>query len=304
MIWLTAAIVASAIVGVWAERRFEDGARDLADRFLSFGLWVVLPVLGFINLNVLELDADVGAGIAFGWCALAGCALTAYVAGRFVLRLPRPAIGGMILSGSWGNTGYLGLPLTIGVFGSAALPNAVAYDILVSGLTFVTAGFAIAAAFGNVGTSVGERVRAFLLRNPPLWAAVAALLLPHGLVPDWLADGSHALVILIVPLGFFAVGVTLASVAEEGAAAFPPPLTAPLAVAVTAKCVVSPAIVFGLSTLLLDVPDPYITQAAVGSNLSSLAVAQIYGLDRGIVAGTIAVTTTITLAWGLAVSLL
>ena len=43
------------------------------------------------------------------------------------------------------------------------------------------------------------------------------------------------LVFAILPIGFFAVGVTLAAEAEEGAARFPPPLDAPVGAAVALK---------------------------------------------------------------------
>jgi predicted permease len=301
---LAATIVGAVVVGVGAEHRYQGGARAVSERVLWIGLWIVLPVVAFINLNVLELDVKVGAGIAYGWCAVATSLAITYLMARFVLRVPRPTTGGMLLVSSWGNTGYLGLPLTIGLFGADALPSAIAYDVLVSGFTFVTVGFGLAAVFGTGGHTLAASARAFIVRNPPLWASLAGLLMPHSFVPDWLVDASHVLVIAIVPIGFFVVGVMLATVAEEGAAAFPPPLTAPLATATAVKCLVSPAVVLLLSTFVLHVPHQYVTQAAVGSGLMSLAVAQAYGLDRGIVAGTIAVTTTITLVWGLVVALL
>ncbi len=43
---------------------------------------------------------------------------------------------------------------------------------------------------------------------------------------------SQLAVFAMLPLGFFVVGVTLASEAEEGAIKFPPPLTVPVAVAI------------------------------------------------------------------------
>lgn len=304
MIPLAATIVGAVVVGVGAEHRYQGGARGVAERMLWIGLWIVMPAIAFINLNVLELDVKVGAGIAYGWCAVACCLVLTYLIARFVLRVSRATTGGMILASTWGNTGYLGLPLTLGLFGAGALPSAIAYDALVSGFTFVTVGFGVAAVLGGDGTGLLGRMRSFMVRNPPLWASVAGLLMPHAFVPHWLVDASHVVVVVIVPAGFFVVGVMLATVAEEGAAAFPPPLTAPLATATTIKCVVSPAVVLLLSTVVLHVPHQYVTQAAVGSGLTSLAVAQAYGLDRGIVAGTIAVTTTITLVWGLVVALL
>ena len=304
MIPLAAAIVASVAVGVRAERRFGDAARSATERLLRFVLWIVLPVVAFINLNALDLDVKVGAGIAYAWLALGCCVGIAYGAGRFLLRLPRPSTGALMLSASIGNTGYLGLPLAAALLGLDALPDAIAYDLLVSALGTVTIGFSVAAAFGTVGARPRDRAIAFVVRNPPLWATAAAFVAPHALAPDWVVDASRGLVIAMVPVGFFALGVILATVAEEGVAAFPPPLTAATAVGTTIKLLVAPAIVLTLSALVLDVPDAYVSQAAMASGINGLAVAQEFGLDRGLVAALIAWTTAITLVWGLVVALL
>ena len=209
-----------------------------------------------------------------------------------------------MISSAFANTGYLGLPFTAALFGLDDLPNAIAYDSLVTALSFVTVGFSVAAAFGTVAAHPRERAIAFLVRNPPLWATAAAFVAPHALAPGWLVDVSQAVVLAIVPLGFFAVGVTLAAVAEEGVAPFPPPLTPPVATGVAIKPLAAPAIVLALSTLVLKVPDPYVSQAAMASGINGLAVAHEYGLDRQIVAALIAWTTAIVLVWGLVVALL
>jgi predicted permease len=78
--------------------------------------------------------------------------------------------------------------------------------------------FAVGAAFGaSAAEGVRERTLAFVTRNPPLLALVAAVLAPEALAPDALVDASRTLVFALVPLGFFAVGVTLAAEADDGA---------------------------------------------------------------------------------------
>jgi predicted permease len=301
---LALAIVSSVAVGVGAEHRYGDAALAAVGKLLRLVLWVAVPFVAFVNLNALELKVEVGAGIAYGWVALVCCMTLAYLVGKLVLRLPRPSVGSLMLSSTIANTGYLGLPLTVALFGRDQLPSGIAYDSLVSALSLVTVGFSVAAAFGTVATNPRERAIAFLARNPPLWATAAAFVAPHALAPQWLVDVSQGVVLAIVPLGFFAVGVTLAHVAEEGVLAFPPPLTPPVAVGIAIKTLVAPAIVLTLSTLVLKVPDPYVSQAAMASGINGLAVAQEYGLDRQLVAALIAWTTAIALVWGLAVALL
>jgi predicted permease len=146
-------------------------------------------------------------------------------------------------------------------------------------------------------------VAAFFVRNPPLFACVLGFLAPAALAPDWAVDASQIVVFAILPLGFFVVGVTLAAEAEEGALRFPPRLSPAVGVALALKLLVAPAIVLGLSQLVLAVPDPYLVQAAMASAINAIVIAHEYGLDRGLVAATIAWSTAIVVAAGLAVPL-
>lgn len=52
-----------------------------------------------------------------------------------------------------------------------------------------------------------------------------------------------------------------------------------------------PGVLVGLSAALLDVPDSYLTQAAMASALSNVLIANEYGLDRRLTAAAIVWTT-------------
>jgi predicted permease len=62
-------------------------------------------------------------------------------------------------------------------------------------------------------------------------------------------------------------------------------------------------VLLGLSTLLIDVPAPYLVQAAMPTGVNTLVVAHAYGLDRRIAAGAIAWTTTIVVCVGVVAAL-
>ncbi|MET0971890.1 MAG: AEC family transporter [Thermoleophilaceae bacterium] len=302
MIVLAAALVASAMIGVGAEWRAGAGARRSAEVLLRIVLWVVLPFVGFVNINALELTAEVGAGLGFAWVAALATVGLAYLLGSRVLHLSRAATGGLMLVAGIANTGYLGVPFTAALFGSDHIPDAITYDVLVNAILSVTVGFAIGAGFGTAAEGVRERMIVFFVRNPPLWATVLAFVAPHALAPEWMLDATHVVVLAVVPIGFYAVGVSLASEAEEGAAVFPPPLSAPVVSGVVLKLLVPPAIVLALSTAIIDIPDVYVTQAAMATGLTSLAIAHEFGLDRALVAAVIAWTTTLVLVAGLVAS--
>jgi predicted permease len=147
-------------------------------------------------------------------------------------------------------------------------------------------------------------VRAFFTRNPPFWATVAGLLAPEALAPEVLVDASRLLVFSVLPIGFFAVGVTLAREAEEGAAKFPPPMDARVATGIALKLGVMPGVLLALAAVVGDVPDTFPVQAAMSTGINTMLIADEYGLDRGLTAAVIAWTTAIVVAVGLVVALL
>ena len=303
VIAIVAVIVAATVAGYGAEFRYRSAAEALARRLMWTVLWVLMPFVAFFNIASLHIDARVGAGIGFAWIAIAVTLAIAWFLGTRVLHLPRPSVGALMGASVFGNTAFLGLPFTVALFGFDELGHAVAYDNLVSTPAFVTIGFSIGAAFGAIGGNVRERAIAFLTRNPPLWATLAGLAAPAALAPDLLVDASRLLALAILPIGFFAVGVTLAAETVEGAARFPPRLDVPVACAVGLKLVVPPLIVLGLSRAVIDVPDVYLSQAAMASAINNLVVAHEYELDRGLVAAAIAWSTAIVVPAGAVLAL-
>jgi predicted permease len=298
-------IAAATAVGFAVEHRWGELRSQLAaDRVMRTMLWILLPPIVFFNIADLHLTAGVGLGVVFGWAGMGVAMLAAYALGKWVLGLSRASTGTLMVAAGLGNSGYLGLPFTAALFGFDDVGDAIVFDILVSGMGLLTVGFAIGAAFGTVAEARRDRVTSFFSRNPALWAGLAGALAPAALAPEWAVDGSRLAVFAMLPLGFFVVGVTLASEAEEGAIRFPPPLTAPVGVALGLKLVAMPAVVLILSHLLIDVPDPYFSQAAMACGINTVLIAHAYGMDRSLAASAIAWSTAIVVTTGLIVSLL
>jgi predicted permease len=280
-----AAIVAAVAVGVWSERRWPRGAGIAARRSLVLMLYVLVPPVIFFNIAASEIDVDNGIGLVLGIASVSLAALLAWWLSSRVLELSAPRTGAVVCAVLSVNTGYLGYPLTIALLGRDELSTAVLYDVLVTGPCLLLGAFAVGAAFGTrAGEGPRERVVAFFTRNPPLYAAIAGLLAPDALAPDLLVDASQALVIAILPLGFFAVGATLAENAEHGDLPVPPPLTRPVAVAVGARLAVAPALLMLLAAPLIDLPAAYRLLAAMPSGINTMVVAHAYGLDMEITA--------------------
>jgi predicted permease len=306
VILVVLAIIASTAVGVAAERRWADGAVQFGRTLIDTMVWALLPFITFFIVARLHLGGGVGIGLALGFVELAAVGGLAYVIGARVLHLPRPSTGALILTVILANTGYLGIPLNAALLGHDALAPAIAWDTIVSQVMLYTAGFAVGAAFGTAaGESRRERMKAFVTRNPMLWALLAGLVAPEALAPQALVDvAKFAAAYALLPVGFFILGVNLMGEREEGTLRFPPPLTAPIGVSIVLRMVVAPGLLLGLSAVTIGVPDAYLVQAAMPTGINSLIVGHLYGLDLRLAAGAIAWTTTIAVIAAVAVSVL
>jgi predicted permease len=294
VVLIAAAIAASVGVGVAAERRQPRAAALAARRSLTLMLYVLLPPLIFFNLAAAEIDVEHAAGLGLGLIAVSLAGSLAWLLASRILRLARPQAGAVIATVLCMNTGYLGYPLTVALLGRDQLSTAVLYDVLVSGPSLLLGAFAVGAAFGaKAGEGPRERLRAFFTRNPPLYAAVAGLLAPAALAPQVLVDVSQAIIVAILPIGFFAVGATLAESAERGRLPMPPPLTRPVALAVVFRLAVAPALLVLLAAPLIDLPTPYLLLAAMPTGINSMVVAHAYGLDMEITAEAVTWSTTV-----------
>jgi predicted permease len=125
---------------------------------------------------------------------------------------------------------------------------------------------------------------------------VAALAAPEALAPGLAVDLSQALLVAILPLGFFAVGATLAENADRGELPLPPPLSGPVALSLLCRLLVAPGLLLALSAPLIDLPGPYLLLAAMPSGINSMVVAHAYGLDMEITAEAVAWSTAIVVA--------
>ena len=161
----------------------------------------------------------------------------------------------LAISGLQANTALLGLAVVAALLGFDHLSEGVVYDSLVQQPMFFIGSFAIAAATGTkAGETVRDRVRAFFVRNPPLVAILLGAVAPDALAPDVLVDAARLLVLTVPVLGFFAIGVTLAEEADDGALVFPPPLTPGIGASILLRGVVAPGLLFLLAAPFIDLP--------------------------------------------------
>lgn len=288
---LALAIAASVAAGVWAQRRYGEGALALTRRLLDAILYVALPLITFFVVVRAELTASAGIGVLLAYATLGAVGLVAWGLATRVLRLGPPAAAMVVVAAIMGNTGYFGAPVIATLLGHDGLGEAITYDALVGGPVFFVAAFGVAALLTTRGQPPAVRLRTYLLRNPPLVAVAAALVAPDALAPDALVDAARVAILALAPAGFFVVGVRLA--AER--VGFPPALGAPVAVAVGLRIVVAPLLMLALATAVADVPDAYLLQAAMPVGVNTLVVAHAYDLDHAIAAAALAWSTALAL---------
>ncbi len=290
---LTAVLmIGGAAVGVWSERRYPAAAVGLARRFLLVILYVLVPIVIFFNLASASIGLDNAVGIGIGLVNLTLVATLTWFAATRLLRLSRAQTGAVICSVLIANTTYLGYPLTVALLGQDHLSTSVLYDVLVSGPALMLGAFAVAAAFGDrAGAGVRQRTRTFFTRNPPLYAAVLGLIAPAALAPTVLVDASQVLAVAILPIGFFAVGATLAEGAEHGELPFPPPITRPVGLALVSRLFLAPALLMLLAAPLIDLPSAYRLMSAMPTGINAMVVSHAYGLDNRVVAEAIVWST-------------
>ncbi|MBS1678956.1 MAG: AEC family transporter [Actinobacteria bacterium] len=287
-------IVAGTAVGVGAEHRRPTAAVALARRLLRLILYFGVPFIIFFNLARAQISVDNGVGLLLALVAVALVGAFAWFVSSRVLKLSRSRTGAVMVAAILANTTYLGYPLTVALLGHDHLSTGVLYDVVVGSPALMLGAFGIGAAFGDrAGEGLRQRSRTFLTRNPPLYAAILGLLAPPVLAPTILVDASQILAVAVLPIGFFAVGATLAEGAEHGELPFPPPINAPVALAVISRIAVAPALLILLAAPLIDLPSAYRLMSAMPTGLNAMIVSHAYGLDNRITAEAITWSTAI-----------
>jgi predicted permease len=296
VVWILLTILVSVSAGIYGEHRWPGKAGSGSRRGLLLILYFVLPPIVFFNIAHVELTFGGGAGIGAGVLTSICVGLLAWFLAVPVLKLDRPVAGAVIVSAILANTSYLGYPMVYTLMGGEALTNAVLFDVVVSYLTLMIGAFGVGAAFGTkAGEGFRERLKAFFLKNPILFAAILGLLAPDAIAPDIAVDISRLLVGITLVVGFFAVGAILTEEVRDGVMKIPPRPHKPLGAVIICRRVAAPALLMLFTIPFSGVPDSYYLLAVMPTGLNSMIVGHAYGLDLRTAAEAIVYTTVIVL---------
>ncbi len=201
-------------------------------------------------------------------------------------------VGALLLASAFGNFSYLGLPVLSQTFGDWAQVVAIQFDLLASTPILFTVGIILARYYGH--SSEGHHVLLSLFQVPPIWAAVAGLLLSVFAVPMpvWLDTALATLAAAVVPLMLLSVGMALRW--QSGWAARIPVLLPVL----TIQLVLMPLIAWGAS-IGVGLPQtflpPSVIEAAMPTMVLGLVVCDRFKLDVGLYAEAVTLTTVLSL---------
>ncbi len=224
--------------------------------------------------SVAAIGVLVGLAAAWGWYRLRPTA-------------PRTT-GALLLAAAFGNVTYLGLPVLDSAFGPWARSVAIEYDLFACTPLLLTVGILIARSHGRAGN--GDHPFKELATVPALWAAMAAVGL-NALevpIPAVLGDGMVRLAGGVVPLMLIAIGLAL-EWPKEWAGRIPAVLPVLLIRFGLAPLVVwGAAAVAGLEGGLLGA---VVLEAAMPSMVLGVVICDRYGLDTGLYAMTVTLST-------------
>ncbi len=251
-------------------------------------IYLTMPALIFRAVFESKLSLSL-LKIPFLAFAIAGLSMAlAYVIGR-LLKLEKPTFGALLLVAAIGNTGYLGYPLALQLFGLENLVKAVFYDLSGTVVFTFTIGLLVAAHYGQKHEKVHIAKEIFTF--PPLLGLFAALILKNFGLPKFLTDSIGFLANATIPLVMLTIGLSL-EIAEVKNYKLPIAVVALIKLAFAPLIALSGAYAFGMAGTDLGV---IVLEASVPSFLLSLVLGLRYGLDLDFLPAVIVVTTTLSM---------
>ncbi|MGQ9865357.1 MAG: AEC family transporter [Pseudanabaenaceae cyanobacterium] len=267
-----------AIAGVgWFSKRFVPPT--VPDRLGQGLFWLGIPFTVVVFLRRARFDGAVWLAPVLAWVGI-GLALgftTWWVRGR---GLPPPSQGSCLLATMAGNTGYLGYPVLLTLYGPEHFAWVLFYDLFGSTISAYSLGVALAAKCGG-GAVSGAAVGRAVLTNPVLWSFGVGLLARSWPVPAALEPFLSGGAWLVIALALALIGMRWEGLGDRWRE------TLPLALL---KMVWVPALLL-LVTRLLGLAGPpqaiVVLQAAMPPAFATLVLAEAYHLDVPLTVGTL-----------------
>ncbi len=247
-----------------------DGAPDALNAVV---LYVCLPASILLYAPKLAFSTDLLGVVAVPWILLAASTALVLATARLA-GFARPATAVLLLQVPLGNTSFLGYALIPVLAGGGALRYAVVYDQFGSFVILSTFGLAVIALYGGGERPTPRAVLRRVFGFPPFLTLLAALAIVPAALPEPLEGVLRQLATALLPLVGLAIGMQLKL-------RLPREHIAPLAVGLTGKLVVLPALALGLCAVLGlegDLRAAVVLESAMPPMITSAALAALAGL--------------------------
>lgn len=250
--------------------------RDLLSKIV---LYIALPAMIFTNLKSADISFDMLWLPVLGLVTSAALLIIAYCYCR-INNYSKKTTWTIMIAASIMNTGFIGFPVSLGVFGNEGFLNAIFYDLSTSALVIVY-GIVLAKEFGGNRRQVIRKALFFM----PIWGVIFGLIFNIFNIPlfyiaetiiDYFAQAT-------IPLIMLSIGLSLdfGNVRKN--------IKDSLAVSVM-KLVIAPAIIFAL-LVALNIKGMAFNIAVLEAGMSTagnaLVLAIEYGLDADLMGSVI-----------------
>ena len=179
--------------------------QNTSDVLNTFVLNVSLPAIIMISIPKLPLDARALYPVAIHWLAFP-LHILMILGLQKIFKFKRSVFGAMLIVTTLGNTAFLGIPMVKTFFGADAIPFAVLYDQLGSGLGFIIYGAFVLPLFTGRGRQSMKDVLIHLITFPAFLALIAGFVFKAVPLPGVIENFLSALAATLIPCAMVAVG--------------------------------------------------------------------------------------------------
>lgn len=247
---------------------------------------LVLAVLWKTSLGLDSVRISLVAAVVVLFSLLAIALLC-----RLCVNTPAAA-GALMLAAGFPNATYLGLPVLQRLYGEQGRSIAIQFDLFACTPLLLTVGILIARRFGNRGPN--EHWLSGLVRVPPLWAAAAGVTLNLTGVAfsPWLERWLEMMAVSVAPLMLFSLGLGLRLDTWRWRHV---PALMPV---VVLQLLLMPLVAWALAQslgLTGTLRTGVVLEAAMPSMVLGIVLCDRFGLDTGLYAAAVTLTTAVSL---------
>ena len=213
--------------------------KNTADVLNSFVLNISLPAIILVSIPSLKMNSEIAYPVLIHWFALSVHLVLIFIAYK-LFNLSKSVLGALIIVSTLGNTAFVGIPMSKGFFGMEAVPFAVLYDQLGSGIGFIIYGAFILPLFTATKKQTVADVYKMLITFPAFIALVLGFALSFAPpLPSLISGTLNQLAATLIPCAMIAVGFSMNY-------RLPKSTLSPLAIGLVLKLVLLPFIVLGV----------------------------------------------------------